>query len=447
MATASDDGGSALPPAVRARVVALAASALNRLSDAEVPSSLRSIRRFTPAKQGKLGGTALAVALETDQGFRDRVAEQVRQEYPELAAALLEGVVPPAAPLVELAALAYVLRAPGADDLRQRTEREMAEAATVGEAQEVQRLRAELERGRADARAELARLRAELTESRGEAEELRRRLRSAETALQRSNAEVVSVRAEGVRDLTAAEQTATVAAREAEAEIRRLRLRVTEAEAALSSARRSVRENRGVDSVRLRVLLDTLLAASAGLRRELDLPALVERPADAAATGSELDAAAADPLAGVFAARGQLPTDPALLDAVLAAPGLHLLVDGYNVTKTGFPDLTLESQRNRLLAGLGALASRNPGVETTCVFDGTAATTRPTAVPVPRGVRVLFSAVGELADDLLVRLVRAEPAGRPIAVVTNDREIVTAVRAAGARALASETLLARLDRA
>ncbi len=446
MAAASDSGRSALPATVRARVVALAASTLNSLPDTEVPAALRSIRRFTPAKQSRLGGSALAVALETDAGFREQVAEHVGQEHPELSSALRDGTAPPAAPLVDLAAIAYVLDTPGAGDLRRQVEQEMAQAASAGEAEEVQRLRIELDRARVEAREGIARLRSEAGASRAEADELRRKLRSAEAAAARAMAEVENARAEAARGLSAAEENAALAAREAEAENRRLRQRLSEAETALGSARRSIRENRGADSVRLRVLLDSLLAASAGLRRELDLPALVERPADGAATGSELDAAAADPLAGVFAARGQVPTDPALLDAVLTAPGLHLLVDGYNVTKTGFPDLTLESQRNRLLAGLGALAARNPGVELTCVFDGTAATTRPTGVPVPRGVRVLFSAVGELADDLLVRLVRAEPTGRPVAVVTNDREIVTAVRAAGARALASETLLARLDR-
>lgn len=447
MAAASGDGGPALPGAVRSRVIGLAAEALNSLPSGEVPSALRSVRRFTPAKQLRLGGAALAVALETDLEFRDQVADYVGREQPELSAALREGMVPPAAPLVELAALAFLLQAPGADDLRRQVEQEVADATSAGEAQEVQRLRAELASARSEARAEAARLRTEAAESRAEADELRRKLRSAEAGLQRAGTELAGARAEAARTLAASEEAAGAAAREAEAEARRLRLRLAEAEAAVSSARRSIRENRGADSVRLRVLLDTLLAASAGLRRELDLPSLVDRPADGAATGSELDSAAADPLAGVFAARGQAPTDPALLDAVLAAPGLHLLIDGYNVTKTGFPDLTLERQRNRLLAGLGALAARNPAVELTCVFDGTAATTRPTGVPMPRGVRVLFSAVGELADDLLVRLVRAEPAGRPIAVVTNDREIVTAVRAAGARALASETLLSRLDRA
>jgi predicted RNA-binding protein with PIN domain len=98
------------------------------------------------------------------------------------------------------------------------------------------------------------------------------------------------------------------------------------------------------------------------------------------------------------------------------------------------------------VAGHGGLAARNSGAEITVVFDGTAATTRPTALPMPRGVRVLFSAVGELADELLVRLVRAEPAGRPLAVVTNDGEVAAAVRTAGARTIASEALVARLER-
>jgi predicted RNA-binding protein with PIN domain len=300
----------------------------------------------------------------------------------------------------------------------------------------------------AASRREVSRLRGELAEARGEVDDLRRRLRSTETALGRATAELGAARSEAGRVAAAAAEAGAAAARDAEAEQRRLRSRLAEAEVTLSAARRSAREARGADTIRLRVLLDTVLSATAGLRRELDLPLVVERPADTVEAGTAPeDPVSGDPLATIFAARGQLATDPALVDAVLAVPGLHLLVDGYNVTKTGFPDQTLEAQRQRLLSGLGAMAARNPGTEITCVFDGTAATTRPIAVPVPRGVRVLFSAVGEIADELLVRLVLSEPQGRPVAVVTNDREIVSAVRAAGARSLTSEALLARLDRA
>ncbi len=59
-------------------------------------------------------------------------------------------------------------------------------------------------------------------------------------------------------------------------------------------------------------------------------------------------------------------------------------------------------------------------------------------------MRVLFSAAGETADDLIRRLVGAEPAGRPIVVVSSDRQVATDVARAGAWTAASAILLARL---
>lgn len=119
-------------------------------------------------------------------------------------------------------------------------------------------------------------------------------------------------------------------------------------------------------------------------------------------------------------------------------------MDGYNVTKSGYGTLPLESQRARLLAGLAALAAQT-GAEITCVFDGVDRAT-PVAVAAPRGVRLLFSDTADSADDLIRRLVRAEPPGRPIVVVSSDREVATGVRRSGARPVASLALLRRLDR-
>ncbi|MGH8862195.1 MAG: NYN domain-containing protein, partial [Jatrophihabitantaceae bacterium] len=62
----------------------------------------------------------------------------------------------------------------------------------------------------------------------------------------------------------------------------------------------------------------------------------------------------------------------------------------------------------------------------------------------PRGVRVLFSAPDELADDLIRRLVSAEPSGRALVVVTSDRAIVTDVSREGAWTVPSAVLLERL---
>jgi predicted RNA-binding protein with PIN domain len=199
-----------------------------------------------------------------------------------------------------------------------------------------------------------------------------------------------------------------------------------------------------MSTARLRVLLETITAASAGLRRELELPGGAAHPADLAGGRESERPAAADVLA--LLRRGRSADDPAVLDDVLAVPGLHLIIDGYNITKLGYPTLTLEDQRTRLVTGLTGLAARASGAELTCVFDATAAVVRPLKVT-PRGLRVLFSAVGELADQLIVRLVEAEPAGRPVVVVTNDSEVIAGAGRAGAAALPSAALLARLERA
>jgi predicted RNA-binding protein with PIN domain len=120
------------------------------------------------------------------------------------------------------------------------------------------------------------------------------------------------------------------------------------------------------------------------------------------------------------------------------------VVDGYNVTKAGYGTLSLEAQRNRLLAGLSGLAAQT-GAEMTAVFDG-AVRDSPVATAAPRGVRLLFSAPGQIADDLIRELVRAEPVGRPVVVVSSDREVADSVRAMGARPVGSAALLRRLAR-
>jgi predicted RNA-binding protein with PIN domain len=121
-------------------------------------------------------------------------------------------------------------------------------------------------------------------------------------------------------------------------------------------------------------------------------------------------------------------------------PRAHLVVDGYNVTKSAWPQLTLAEQRDRLVRDLAALTLRVK-VEITVVFDGA-------SVVVPqmnfRGVRVLYSPAGVTADDVIRRLVAAEPQGRVLLVVTADREIVDSVRRAGARTVAPAALMSVL---
>ncbi|MCP3817411.1 NYN domain-containing protein [Streptomyces sp. A3M-1-3] len=428
-----------LPEGVRRRVVSLVSDAFGGLTVAELPAQLRQYARFTPTRRAKFAGNAMASALEGDALFRQRIGERLREAQPELTGALESGAPPAAADPVDVAAAAYVLRPAGWVKLVAAAgeEAQRADAERVGEEtqRELERLREELERARAQTKNDTERLRTELETARREAESLQRKLRSAQSDLKRGEAALRKTAAEidGIRN----EATGQVAA--AESETRRLKSRLAEAESALEASRRAAREGRSVEDMRLRLLLDTVLESAQGLRRELALPPASVRPAD---TVDAVEPGRMSPKD--VAARALSETDPALLDQLLALPQAHLVVDGYNVTKTGYPTMPLEKQRLRLLGGLSMLAAQT-GAEMTCVFDG-AELAAPVLLAPPRGVRVLFSKPGVTADELIRQLVRAEPPGRPVVVVSTDREVADGVAKAGARPVASALLLKRLSR-
>nr|WP_246377971.1 NYN domain-containing protein [Nocardioides ginsengisegetis] len=125
-------------------------------------------------------------------------------------------------------------------------------------------------------------------------------------------------------------------------------------------------------------------------------------------------------------------------------PRARLIVDGYNVSKSAWPSSSLEAQRIRLVNALAPLVART-GAETTVVFDAAASTARP-VVNVPRGIKVLFSPEGVIADDVIHDLVEAEPAGRVIVVASSDGEVASHARRAGARTVEALRLADLLGR-
>ena len=428
-----------LPESVRQRVVALAADRLATLPPEEIPQALRPFARFTAPRRGRLAAVPIALALEADEEFRERVADTVREAFPELVRHLEAGSALPALPVEEVAAVAYLIRPSGwrgfVAEAAASAEEAEATAARDADVATVARLREQLDAVRSESRAEVERARTEAAAAKAEAVELRRRLGTARDRARQAESES----AEELATAQAERAASAAALIAAEAEARRLRARLADAEVALEAARRTARESRGAADVRLRVLLDTVVDAAQGLRRELALPPTTERPADAVAADLGVDAGAA---AGV-AARGLDPSDRAVVEQLLALPRVHLVIDGYNVTKTGYGGLPLESQRTRLISALGALQART-GAEITCVFDGVdVAGVMPAA---PRGVRVLFSPAGQTADELIRRLVGQEPSGRAVVVVSSDREVIDGVRRFGAYAVPSAGLLRVLER-
>jgi predicted RNA-binding protein with PIN domain len=432
--------GQSLPAAVRARVVRLASDGLGELAPTDVPNALRAFARFRPTRRAHLAGTPIAAALERDDAFRGRIAARVREALPDVAAAVAAGQVTPAADPLDIAAVAYLLRPPGWTGLvraaADHAGRGVPTTDNLHGAEIVARLQEQVVALRALGREEVARLRAQLGEARGETAELRRRLHQARTAAGEAGRAAEAARAAE----SEARAEAAAAAAAGEAELRRLRLRLTDADAAAESSRRAAREGRSADQVRLRLLLDTVVEGAAGLRRELALPPTTVRPADGVTAQPSSPPGPHD-----LASRALASDDPVLLDQLLALPQVHLVVDGYNVTMAGYGSSPLLDQRRRLVSGLAVLAAQS-GAEITCCFDG-AAVEAPVGLVAPRGVRVLFSLPGETADELIRRLVRAEPQGRPVVVVSSDREVADGVHRAGARCVPSLSLLRRLARA
>jgi len=130
---------------------------------------------------------------------------------------------------------------------------------------------------------------------------------------------------------------------------------------------------------------------------------------------------------------------------LLRAPGAVLVVDGYNVTMTGWPALPAAEQRRRLLAAVSDLAHRT-STPVELVFDG--AEVEPLSVPAPTRalVRVRFSDPGVEADDVIIDLVGRIPAATPVIVASSDNRVRTGVRRRGANLLHARQLVTLLRR-
>jgi predicted RNA-binding protein with PIN domain len=422
---------SELPEPVRDRIAELAAAALGKLPTADVPRQLRPVAKFAPAKRAKLGAAALIATLGESSRFRTAVLEWLRDHRPDaLDPNSAESVAGAAAAVLlgESSATTRVrLVAKNAEETTLRAERD---AALVRN----QRLEAELER----LRAEVIEARAAAESARGEREadldKLRGRLREQGVLLRQAKDEAVLARNEAGRGEV--ERSAELKALTVKLERERQRaagerVRAERAVADADVARQSAKEARQADEVRLALLIGTIDGAVSGLRRELSLGGGGQRPADTVRGAS------------VGVAEGTRVQDVVALDRLLSLPTVHLIVDGYNITKTGYPELALADQRDRLVNQLSALAART-SAEVTVVFDGAGVLSVPAATP--RGVRVLFSDRGVLADDVIRSLVAVEPPGRPMVVATSDRAVADSVRRNGAHSAPAAVLVSRLGR-
>ncbi|ACV79573.1 NYN domain-containing protein [Nakamurella multipartita] len=413
----------ALPAAVRVRIVEWAAEVAGRVPARDLSPALQKVARFAPAKRARLAATVLADAVQRDEVFRATLAEHVARMD-------VDGAAGPDGPAA--AARAVLLGSPDVDEL-------VARAAAAQDQVDARSRIAELEHELRSTTARLERAEQQLAvraaappaDASVEVERLKKRLRDQGTRVRELQDQLAAERSQADAGRRALAQELDRVREQAQAWRRQAEAATGRADAAAESVRKlreTTDDRRAADDRRLDLLLQVLESAALGLRREWDLIGGGPAPAEVVASGM------AEP------ATDRRTHDPVRLGAWIALPGTHLIIDGYNVTKTGFAELSLADQRERLVRQLSALAART-SAEVTVVFDGAAVTT---SRPFARGVRVLFSAPGIQADDVIADLVRAEPTGRPMVVISSDRRVADHATRTGARAAPSSVFLAVL---
>jgi len=422
------------------------------------PPGLRRVLSF--ARPSGTSWATVRRVVDADEAFRARVAEAADHE------------------VIGRAPWIWLTRPDGweadLDDLVQQAS--TSSAGRESRSEEVAALRRKLAGAEQAARrheeaAEAARVaeaaaRARLSEQQPRIDELEQRVTELSGALDAALAE----RREAVRNLKALE--ADLAS--TRSELREVEGARREAEAVLDVLRES--------TVEAAPVVEEAPPPTPGAPEspELDLDALRAAVRDAgaaaAALGSALRAAAAalepaidvddDPAgtadaapAGSWEASGRLPRLPrrrvrrpvrlpggvfeestVAADHLLRLPEVIVVVDGYNVAKTAWTDVSLEEERRRLVQLLERAHLRTKA-DFLVVFDGEGPADGAPGQAQSRTVRVRFSPAGVTADDVVRDLVDELPLGRPVVVVSSDREVVDGARARGANVIGSRQLL------
>jgi predicted RNA-binding protein with PIN domain len=455
-----------------------AGEVLRGLEAHERPAAVRRLAGFDPrGLKTEAARQQLWRALEVDDEFHDRVVERFR-ERAEVVAALdgwsADEVFRRVAEAGErsdlplLASALYAARPKGwafgigaaaASVERQRLEREEEEErkARAGEIASLDESRRRVEEARVAAEEEAGRLARQLrderhgrrtreTEAEQAAEDARTRLGEIESELAKAEAALETAEARARREVERARglERDLGDAKRALADSERTRAELTE------RLETSAAPGSGLRHADLEALAD---AARLAERLARGLGGVAERARAVGTSGTpargEPDAREATRAVTAEPARrvtppvppGMVADSPDALSAMLRAPGVVLVIDGYNVSMLGWGDAALADQRERLGAAIAQLNAR-VGCDVTLVFDGADVEgVRPIRRP---GVRVVFSAAGEEADRVVVREVAALSKRVAAVVASSDGEVRAGAEGEGAVAVSSATLLSVL---
>jgi len=104
---------------------------------------------------------------------------------------------------------------------------------------------------------------------------------------------------------------------------------------------------------------------------------------------------------------------------------MHLIIDGYNLLHVNrsliqLSSIELQWERDRLINQLSAYRQVRP-CEITVVFDGWQGGWNTEKREKKKGIEVIFTRLGEKADEVIKRLIKEEGSGA--IVITSDRDV------------------------
>jgi hypothetical protein len=412
--------------------VLIAEETQKRKPPMQVPSELRSFYGKSRIPTGALG--RLRRAIEGDDLFRQRIG----------AAALPD--------LVDEVGRLWLQRpfnwVADAEEFIRRAAQESAAADTASALKRSERRRVAAEEAAVRSVAEITRLSAIAEEHQAEVDRLRADLTKADELLAEVRLELIDVRNEARHSRD----------REASANAR-LAAVSSERDALVAAARHALPattvgdEQTDAELQQLRDLADTSARAAADAsQRVAQMIARRTRLAAEVRAHEAVGGTAAQPSGqaqrtGSTARRrpvalpGGIIASSAEAASFLARSGAAVLIDGYNVTMLGWPNLGLEAQRSALIDAVENL-QRRFGTDATIVFDGAEVVGAHSGRR--RTARVIFSPPDVIADDVIRSEIDRLPTDRHVVVVTNDAEVVRDARAAGCNIVSSNALLALL---
>ena len=128
---------------------------------------------------------------------------------------------------------------------------------------------------------------------------------------------------------------------------------------------------------------------------------------------------------------------------------MHLIIDGYNLLHAGrslvqLNPIELQWKRDRLIDQLSAYRKLKQW-EVTVVFDGWKGGWSMEKRETKKGIGIIFSKVGEKADEVIKRLVRETGSGAT--VITSDRDISRYAEKMAVAVISSDHFKERIERA